>query len=147
METLKVTRISRQGRLPQLPAYQTDGAAAMDLRAFLPAPITLAPGQREKIPTGICIETPAGFAALILARSGIAARCGIGLCNGVGLIDSDYRGELIVSLINHGQEPFVVADGDRIAQLMLTPAPMFRLVESALSDTARGDGGFGSTGV
>ena len=143
---LKILQLERAGKRPPLPRYQTEDAAAMDIAAFLPeeGEITLAPGEWKLIPTGLCMAIPKHYGGFLLARSGLAAKYGIGLTNSVGLIDSDYRGELQVKLINHGKEPFVVHDGDRIAQFLLMGTPR---VELFLDDTARGTGGFGSTGV
>ena len=129
------------------PSYETAGAAGMDLRARLTAPVTLAPGQRALIPTGIRIELPAGYEAQVRARSGLAAKHGIGLVNGIGTIDSDYRGEIKVCLINWGEEPFTVCDGDRIAQMVVAQYVRADIeVVNELSDTKRGEGGFGHTG-
>ena len=102
-----------------LPSYETAGAAGMDIRAFLREPVTIEPGQRALIPTGLFTEIPAGFEAQIRARSGLAIKNGIGLVNGIGTIDSDYRGEIKVPLINWGDESFTVNDGDRIAQMVI----------------------------
>lgn len=145
---LEIKLLERNGRTPSLPAYQTDGAAAMDLAAFLEEPVTLPPGGRALIPTGLCVAVPEGYAMLLLARSGLAVRQGICLANGVGLIDSDYRGEIQVGLLNTSDQPFTLGDGDRIAQMLLTPVPKVQLnLREALSDTARGAGGFGSTHI
>ena len=131
-----------------LPSYETSGAAGMDIRAFLKEPVTIEPGQRALIPTGLFMEIPAGFEAQIRARSGLAVRNGIGLVNGIGTIDSDYRGEIKVPLINWGDESFTVNDGDRIAQMVIASyeTAQWELSEE-LSDTERGGGGFGHTGV
>ena len=146
--TIEIKILSRGGKTAQAPQYKTSGAAAADLSAFLEADAVIPPGQIRMIPTGICIAVPQGLAALVLARSGLALKQGICLANGVGLIDSDYRGEIQVGLLNTSIETFVVRDGDRIAQLMLTPAPMAVFcVKEELSETERGSGGFGSTGV
>jgi len=132
----------------ELPEYETEGAAGMDLKARVDAPVTIAPGGRALVPTGLCIELPKGFEAQVRARSGLAARQGIGLVNGVGTIDSDYRGEIKICLINHGEENFTVNDGDRVAQLVFARYARARLVVAeALPETARGKGGFGHTGV
>jgi len=132
----------------ELPEYETEGAAGMDLRARLDAPLTLAPGGRALVPTGLSIELPTGFEAQVRARSGLAARHGIGLVNGVGTIDSDYRGEIKICLINHGEDSFTINDGDRVAQLVFARYSRARLkVVAELNDTARGKGGFGHTGV
>ena len=132
----------------EYPAYQTNGASGMDLRAYLPeGELTLNPGDRFPVPTGLFLAIPEGYEAQVRARSGLALKYGIGLPNGVGTIDSDYRGELKVLLINWGKEPFVIRDGDRIGQLVVA---RYEKVEwepvGALPDTERGTGGFGSTG-
>jgi dUTP pyrophosphatase len=137
------------GRDLELPAYGTAGSAGMDLRAAVPedAPVTLAPGQRAMVPTGVSIAVPPGFEAQVRPRSGLAAKHGISCVNTPGTIDSDYRGEVHVILVNLGQEPFVVRRGERIAQMVI--AAYVRVdwneVES-LDETERGAGGFGSTG-
>jgi dUTP pyrophosphatase len=136
-----------------LPAYATAGAAGADIRANLPADqrdrgITLAPGALSLVPTGLACAIPAGFEMQIRARSGLALKHGIGLPNGPATIDSDYRGPLGVILINWGDGPFVIAHGDRIAQIVIAPVVQadFLLV-AVLDQTARGQGGYGSTGV
>ena len=130
------------------PAYATPGAAAADLCAVLDAPLTLEPGQRAMISTGLAIELPdAGCVALLYARSGLAIKHGLTLPNCVGVIDSDYRGEVRVGLINLSSEPYTIAPGERIAQLCIAPVWQAAFVQAdALGDTARGAGGFGSTG-
>ena len=130
------------------PAYATAGAAAADLCALLDEPLTLAPGQRAMIPTGLAIELPdAQCVALLYARSGLAIKHGLTLPNCVGVIDSDYRGEVRVGLINLGSEPYTVQPGERIAQLCIAPVWQAAFVQANdLSDTDRGAGGFGSTG-
>ena len=130
------------------PAYATPGAAAADLCAVLDAPLTLAPGQRALIPTGFAIELPGPeCVALIYARSGLAVKHGISMANCVGVVDSDYRGEVKVALVNLGAEAYTVQPGERVAQLCIAPVwqAVFTPAE-ALSDTERGAGGFGSTG-
>ncbi len=146
---LRISVIQRAGKRPSLPEYQTGGAAARDLCAFLPeGDVTIAPGGALRVPTGLCMAVPQGYGGFLLARSGLAAKKGICLANGVGLIDSDYRGEVSVTLCNLGSEDFVVRDGDRIAQFLLLPAPVFELTLcESLEETERGTGGFGSTGV
>ncbi|MGN1347044.1 MAG: dUTP diphosphatase [Eubacteriales bacterium] len=133
------------------PAYQTDGSAACDLSACLDQPVTLQPGQSALIPTGIALSPDAGdepVALLIYARSGLAVRHGIALSNGVGVVDSDYRGEIMVGLINQSAAPYTISSGERIAQMMVTPIRRAVFTEAdALDETARGSGGFGSTGV
>jgi dUTP pyrophosphatase len=131
-----------------LPDYATTGSAGLDLRAMLPEPLVLAPGAAELIPSGMAIHIgEPGVAALILPRSGLGHRHGIVLGNLVGLIDSDYQGQLLVSCWNRGREPFAIGVGERIAQLVLVPVlrARFELVE-AFEESARGAGGFGHTG-
>ena len=132
----------------QLPAYQTPGAAAMDLAALLEEPLTVAPRALVSIPTGLAIALPdAGWVALIFARSGLGIKHGIALSNGVGVIDSDYRGEIRVGLTNLSDIPYTIQPGDRISQLMVVPVARAAVLElEELPDTARGAGGFGSTG-
>jgi dUTP pyrophosphatase len=125
-----------------LPEYATEGAAGADLRAS--EPVTLPPGGRAAVPTGVNVEIPPGHVGLVWPRSGLAVRHGIDTLAGV--IDSDYRGEVRVVLVNHGQEPFTIAAGDRIAQLLVQPALRARFTRSAVAATARAAGGFGSTG-
>ncbi len=131
----------------EAPSYATDGSAAVDLRAA--EGLTIEPGQRVRIPTGVHISPEnKNVVAVVAARSGLAAKYGITLFNGIGVIDSDYRGEISVGLINHGDKPFVVERGDRIAQLMFMPVLCANFIEAAsLDETERGEGGFGSTGV
>jgi dUTP pyrophosphatase len=146
--TLAVSRLPHAEGLP-LPAYETAGAAGMDLRAAVAedAPITLAPGARAMVPTGLCIAVPAGFEAQVRPRSGLAAKAGVTCLNTPGTVDSDYRGEVKVILINHGGEDFVVRRGERIAQMVIAPVVQARWREvDSLDQTARGAGGFGSTG-
>ena len=131
------------------PAYETDGAAGMDLRAAVPeeTPVTLAPGGRALIPTGLKLAIPQGYEVQVRPRSGLALKHGVTCLNTPGTIDSDYRGEVKVILANLGAEDFVIARGDRIAQLVPAPVQRALLDEvAALEDTARGAGGFGSTG-
>ena len=131
-----------------LPQFATPGSAAMDLLACIDSPVTLAPGARQTVPTGIAIALPgADYVALICARSGLASKHGITMANGVGVIDSDYRGEIAVGLVNLSDVSYTVQPGDRIAQLMVTPVvqPRVHLVPE-LDETERGAGGFGSTG-
>lgn len=132
----------------ELPSYETQGSAGMDLRASLKEPVVLEPGERSLIPTGLFIELPPGYEAQIRARSGLAVKYGLGLVNGVGTIDSDYRGEIKVPLINWGQEAFTVRDGDRIAQMVVARYERITWEPAdELEDTQRGAGGFGHTGV
>lgn len=133
-----------------LPRYETDGAAGMDLVAAIAAdePLVLAPGARVLVPTGLAIALPQGFEAQVRPRSGLAAKNGVTVLNSPGTIDSDYRGEIKVILINHGSDAFTITRGTRIAQMVIAPVTrgFFREVAS-LDETARGAGGFGSTGT
>ena len=130
-----------------LPAYATAGAAGLDLQAAVASPVTLAPGARAVIPTGLCIAVPAGYEAQVRPRSGLALKQGLSIPNAPGTIDSDYRGEVGVILINLGQEPVVIERGMRVAQLVLAKVEQLAWESvAALDDTARGAGGFGSTG-
>ena len=131
-----------------LPEYATPGLAGMDLRANIDAPITLAPGERKLIPTGIYIALPVGYEAQVRPRSGLALKYGIGLANMLGTVDSDYRADVGVILINLGQKNFVVNDGDRIAQMVIAKHERaeWEVVEE-LDETERGEGGYGHTGV
>ncbi|MFP5331792.1 MAG: dUTP diphosphatase [Acidimicrobiia bacterium] len=136
------TRLDRE--LPP-PRQAHDGDAGFDLAAA--DDVELAPGQRGAVPTGLAVAIPDGFAGLVLPRSGHASRHGIGLVNAPGLIDSGYRGEIKVLLVNHGDETVTFRRGERIAQLMITPLPYVELIEvDELDSTGRGAGGFGSTG-
>lgn len=131
----------------ELPSYETSGASGMDVRAHLEEPVVILPGKRALVPTGIFVEIPEGYEIQIRARSGLAVKYGIGLTNGIGTIDSDYRGEIKVSLINWGDEPFEVKSGDRIAQLVAAKYERAEMIPvDELSDTERGTGGFGHTG-
>jgi len=131
-----------------VPAYQSDGAAGLDLHAAIDAPMTLEPGAIAIVPTGLALAIPVGFEGQVRPRSGLATKHGITVPNAPGTIDSDYRGELKVALINLGLAPFVVEHGMRIAQLVIAPVSRATLVEcDDLGDTARGAGGFGSTGT
>jgi dUTP pyrophosphatase len=146
---VKIRRLPHASGLP-LPAYQTADAAGMDLVAAIPAsePVTMQPGARAMVPTGLTFELPRGTEAQVRPRSGLAAKHGVTVLNSPGTIDADYRGEVSVILINHGDAPFTIQRGDRIAQMVLAPVTQVRLVEAAvLSKTNRGEGGFGSTGV
>lgn len=131
-----------------LPAYQTEGAAGMDVSACIEEDVTLNPMERKLISTGFAIAVPDGYAAYLYARSGLASKKGITLPNCVGVIDSDYRGEVKVALVNLSDEPFVIKNGDRIAQMVISPVIQVILEEKdELSETKRAGGGFGSTGV
>ena len=131
----------------QLPTYGTEFSAGADLYACLEADVTIGPGETKKIPTGLAMEIPTGCAGLIYARSSMGSKRGLAPANKVGVIDSDYRGQVMVALHNHSQEDQVVTPGERVAQLIITPVftPGFREVDD-LSETDRGSGGFGSTG-
>lgn len=145
METVRCKKLDPRAKLP---AYATPGAAAADLCALLDEPLTIAPGQRTLVPTGLAIELPgAGFVALVYARSGLSIKHGLCMANGVGVIDSDYRGELRVPMVNLGAENYTIQPGERVAQLCIAPVytAAFAPAEE-LGDTARGAGGFGSTG-
>ena len=131
-----------------LPRYMTPGAAGMDLLADLTDPVELAPGARTSVPTGLAVEIPAGYEAQIRPRSGLALRHGVTLLNAPGTIDSDYRGEVQVLLINLGDRPYTVLRGERIAQMIVAPVTHAELVEAAdLGASRRGSGGFGHTDV
>lgn len=131
-----------------LPAYETAGSAGMDLRAAVEAPMTLAPGERGLVPTGLSMAIPQGYEAQIRPRSGLALKSGITCLNTPGTIDADYRGEIGVILINHGVEAFQIKRGDRIAQMVIAPVTQAELIEvHELDETARGAGGFGSSGT
>ena len=145
---VKVMRLPHGADLP-LPAYQSAGAAGLDLCAAVPtdAPLTIAPGRWVSVPAGIAIALPPGTEGQVRPRSGLAARHGISILNAPGTIDADYRGEIQVLLVNFGSEPFAIRRGDRIAQLIVAPIVQARLIEVAnLDETRRGAGGFGSTG-
>ncbi len=131
----------------QLPVYSSEQAAGADLHAWLEAPLTIEPGETAMIPTGLAIALPVGYAGLLYARSGLAARRGLAPANKVGVIDPDYRGELIVTLHNHGREAQTIQPGERVAQLVVTPYLTCDFVPTdTLDETARGEGGYGSTG-
>jgi dUTP pyrophosphatase len=146
--TVELQRMAHAEGLP-LPAYQTAEAAGLDLMAAVPdgEPVALAPGQYALVPTGLAIALPPGHEAQVRPRSGLAAKHGVTVLNSPGTIDADYRGEIKVILINHGQTAFVVKRGERIAQMVIAPMVQAALVPVAtLSATDRGAGGFGSTG-
>ena len=146
--TVPITRLPHAEGLP-LPAYETAQAAGMDLRAAVPedTPLVLRPGDRYAVSTGLAFALPQGFEGQVRPRSGLAFKSGITCLNSPGTIDADYRGEVKVILINHGPEDFVIRRGDRIAQLVIAPVVQGDWLEvESLDDTARGVGGFGSTG-
>ena len=144
MEQIKV-KLLRPGA--KLPTYGTEFSAGADLYACLEEDVVIAPGQTQKIPTGIAMEIPVGCAGLIYARSSLDTKRGLAPANKVGVVDSDYRGEFMIFLHNHGTEPQTICHGDRVAQLLITPVftPGFAEADE-LTDTVRGAGGFGSTG-
>ncbi|MBY5443053.1 dUTP diphosphatase [Rhizobium leguminosarum] len=147
--TLNLIRLAN-GEGLDLPAYESKGAAGMDLRAAVDeaAPLTLLPGERALVPTGFIFEIPEGFEGQVRPRSGLAFKNGITCLNSPGTVDSDYRGEVKVLLVNLGDEPFVISRGMRIAQMVIAPVTQARVAEiTAASETMRGGGGFGSTGV
>lgn len=142
---MKIKIVSKSGFMPR---YATDGASGADIRAFLSEPITLKPGERKLIPTGLFVELPQGVEAQIRARSGLAIKHGIGLVNGIGTVDSDYRGEWNIPLINWGDEPYTIENGDRIAQVVFCSYLRAEFESAAdIDETERGSGGFGHTGV
>ena len=146
MNKIEVKMVAQKGAV--VPSYKTDGAAGADVCAFLTEPVTIAPGSFAMIPTGLFFEIPQGYEIQVRPRSGLAAKNGITVLNTPGTIDSDYRGELKIILINLGSSAFVVNNGERIAQIIVSPVTVadFKLTDS-LSDTERGEKGFGSTGV
>lgn len=147
--SIDIVRLPHAADLP-LPAYETEGAAGMDIRAAVPggAPVILAPRHRALVPTGLRIALPRGYEAQMRPRSGLAARHGVTIINSPGTIDEDYRGELMVALINHGEEAFAVQRGLRIAQLVIAPVSKAIWRETQeLDATNRGGGGYGSTGM
>lgn len=149
MITVEIMRLPHGRDLP-LPAYQSEAAAGLDLHAAVPAdkPMVIGPGERASVPTGIAIALPAGTEGQVRPRSGLAARHGVTVLNAPGTIDSDYRGELHVLIVNFGGEPFSVIRGMRIAQLIVAPTLRAQLQEvDNLDKTGRGGGGFGSTGL
>ena len=130
-----------------LPRYMTEGAAGMDLASAADAPITIAPGERLGVPTGWSMELPPGYEAQVRPRSGLSLKHGVTVVNAPGTIDSDYRGEIVVLLVNLGQQPYTIAPGDRVAQMVIAPVSRATVEEVVeLSATGRGAGGFGHTG-
>jgi dUTP pyrophosphatase len=145
--TVAVKRLPHGADLA-LPSYATAGAAGMDLLAAVAQPVTLAPGARALVPTGLTIALPAGYEAQVRPRSGLALKHGITVLNSPGTVDADYRGEVGVILVNQGDAPFTINRGERIAQMVVAPVSMAAWNEVAdLPSTARGEGGFGSTGT
>lgn len=142
---VKVRRVGERGPPLDLPGYMTEGSAGLDLRADLA--VELAPGERSLVPTGISLEIPAGYEGQVRPRSGLALKHGVGMANAPGTIDSDYRGEVGVILVNWGSEPVRLGRGERIAQLVIAPVIRAELAEvECLAGSGRGSGGFGSTG-
>jgi dUTP pyrophosphatase len=142
-----IKRLKKDRAIP-LPQYMTEGSSGMDLFAFLDQEVTLAPGERKLIPTGISVAIPEGFEGQIRPRSGLAIQKGIGIVNGPGTIDADYRGEIGVLLINFGKDPITIYHGDRIAQMVISP--VYRVILEEVDDlpsTRRQEGGFGHTGI
>lgn len=147
MKQVLIKKLNHAKDLP-LPNYESVSAAGMDLRAAVTEPVTIKPGERTMIPTGLQMAIPEGFEAQIRPRSGLAIKNGITMLNTPGTIDADYRGEVKVIAINLGEEEFEVNHGDRIAQMVIAPVTQFPVVEvDELNETERGEGGFGSTGV
>ena len=141
-------KILPHGEGLDLPEYATELSAGVDLQAAIEAPLTLRPGERHLVPSGLALGLPPGTEAQVRPRSGLASKHGVTVLNSPGTIDADYRGEIGVILINHGREPFAIERGMRIAQLVVAPVSQVRFIACAeLSDTARGAGGFGSTGT
>ncbi len=143
-----IVRVKKLDPRAALPSFGSDWAAGADLRVCLDAPLTIEPGQTVMLHTGLALEIPAGYAGLVYARSGLAAKRDLAPANKVGVVDADYRGELMIAMHNHGAVPQTIEHGERVAQLVITP---FLAVDyeaaDELSDTARGAGGFGSTGT
>ena len=148
MEGNMVLRLKKVRPGAQLPQRQTAGSAGFDLCACISEPVVLEPGDSALFPTGLAAEIPQGHVGLIFTRSGLGVKHGVAVSNGVGVIDSDYRGELKTAIHNHGSRPQVIEPGERIAQLVLVPYLTAQFLETdTLSDTQRGTGGFGSTGT
>jgi dUTP pyrophosphatase len=144
---VRIQRLPHAEGLP-LPAYATDGAAGADLCAAVESALILEPGERAAVPTGLVLEVPNGYEGQVRPRSGLAIRAGLTIVNAPGTIDSDYRGELKVLLVNLGSDPITIERGDRIAQLLVAPVTRASFTESeSLTASERGEGGFGSTGV
>lgn len=145
--TVRVTRLEGNQDMA-LPSYETEGASGLDLRAAVRGELTLHPGDIRLVPTGLAISLPAGYEAQIRPRSGLALKHGVGMVNSPGTVDSDYRGEIGLVLINWGKVPFVIKRGDRIAQMVVTRVSRAEVLEvQRLETTARGEGGFGHSGV
>ncbi|MCU0595998.1 MAG: dUTP diphosphatase [Desulfobacterota bacterium] len=145
--TLRVKRLDGS-RDVALPSYETEGASGLDLRAAVDRELTLHPGEIKLVPTGVAISLPSGYEAQVRPRSGLALKHGVGMVNSPGTIDSDYRGEIGLVLINWGKAPFVIKSGDRIAQMVVTRVARAQILEvDELEPTERGEGGFGHSGV
>ena len=144
---VKVKRLKDNDDLP-LPAYETEGSSGMDIRASVKAPVLVKPGEIKLIPTGLTVSIPPGYEGQIRPRSGLALKYGIGMVNTPGTIDSDYRGEIGIIVINWGQEPYTIKRGDRIAQMIISKVYRADIIGvDSLDTTQRGDGGFGHSGV
>jgi len=145
---MKRIRVQCAGRGESVPRYQSPGSAGADLRADLPGDLAIGPGERAVVPTGLRLQIPPGYEAQIRPRSGLALEHGITVLNSPGTVDSDYRGEIKVILVNLGRDRFTVRPGDRIAQIVFCPAVRARFdLRTSVTGTQRGDGGFGSTGM
>ncbi|MDD6254429.1 MAG: dUTP diphosphatase [Eubacteriales bacterium] len=141
---LKTKKLDERAHMP---VYASETAAGMDLYALTPVPVIIRPGETVMIHTGLAMEIPEGYAGFVYARSGMAVKSGLAPANKVGVVDSDYRGEIMIALHNHSDQERVVEDGDRVAQMVISPVQRAWVVEcDTLSDTERGEGGFGSTG-
>ena len=144
---IKIKRLDETADLP-LPSYESEGSSGMDLRASVTEPVLLNPGEIRLIPTGLAISVPHGYEAQIRPRSGLALKHGIGMVNSPGTIDSDYRGEIGIIVVNWGQKPFTIRRGDRVAQMIITKVYKADIMEvGVLESTERGEGGFGHSGV
>jgi dUTP pyrophosphatase len=144
---IKIKRLDETTDLP-LPSYESDGSSGMDIRASVKEPVLLNPGEIRLIPTGLAVSVPQGYEAQMRPRSGLALKHGIGMVNSPGTIDSDYRGEIGIIVINWGQRPFTIRRGDRIAQMIITKVYQADIMEvGVLDSTGRGEGGFGHSGV
>ena len=144
---VKIKRVRDNKGLP-LPTYKSEGSSGMDITAYVKQPVLLKPGDIRLIPTGLAVSVPPGYEAQVRPRSGLALHYGIGMLNSPGTIDSDYRGEIGIILINWGTEPFTIRKGDRIAQMIISKVYRANFVEvGGLDETSRGQGGFGHTGI
>ena len=142
---IKVKRLNEKAKMP---FRVTEGSAGADLCACIDESVVINPKERMLVPTGLAVEIPMGFGGFVFPRSSVASKSGVSLSNCVGVIDSDYRGEVKIAIINHGTDAYTINDGDRIAQLVILPVDMCSYTkDKELSDTERGQGGFGSTGI